>query len=118
MGRVRARFDTGRVSRQARRAVAAGLNKWLDKVAQQSQREVPKDELPLAKSMKLVRATAQTPSVAIGYDTPYALRQHEELSYQHPTPGTKAKYVEDPIADWRPKVGAFLAKEAQRAGLS
>jgi hypothetical protein len=114
---VRARFDTGRVTRQARRAVALGLNKWLDKVAAQSQREVPKDTLDLRDSMVLVRATAQQPTVAIGYDTPYALRQHEELSYQHPTPGTKAKYVEDPIADWRPKIGAFLAREAQRAGL-
>lgn len=35
------------------------------------------------------------------YNTPYALRQHEELSYNHPTPGTKAKYLEDPFMSHR-----------------
>jgi hypothetical protein len=117
MGRPKAHFDGKAASRRARRAVALGLNKWLDKVAAQSQVEVPKDQLPLARSMQTYPADAGKLAVGISYDTEYALRQHEELSYRHPTPGTKAKYLEDPINDWRPKVGAFIAKEAQRAGL-
>ena len=31
------------------------------------------------------------------YNTPYARRQHEEMDYYHPTPGTKCKYLQDPF---------------------
>ena len=33
---------------------------------------------------------------AVSYDTPYAIRQHEDLSYKHDA-GRKAKYLEDPL---------------------
>ena len=37
------------------------------------------------------------PTTIIYYDTPYARRQHEELTWFHPQPGRKAKYLEDPM---------------------
>lgn len=33
----------------------------------------------------------------LGYHAPYAHRQHEDLTYRHTKPGTKAKYLEDPV---------------------
>ncbi|GFN34656.1 hypothetical protein [Tepidimicrobium xylanilyticum] len=33
----------------------------------------------------------------ISYDTDYAVYQHENLTLNHPTPGTKAKYLENPL---------------------
>ncbi len=36
------------------------------------------------------------PEVEIGFGTPYAVRQHEELEWQHPR-GGKAKYLEDVV---------------------
>lgn len=35
-------------------------------------------------------------NITVGYDLPYALKQHEELDYNHPK-GGKAKYLEDPF---------------------
>ena len=32
----------------------------------------------------------------ISYDTPYAVRQHEDMSYRH-DPGRTAKYLEGPL---------------------
>ena len=34
----------------------------------------------------------------VGFNTPYALRQHEELSYNHPQ-GGEAKYLENPLKE-------------------
>lgn len=38
----------------------------------------------------------ETLKVTVGYDLPYAMKQHEELDYNHPK-GGKAKYLEDPF---------------------
>lgn len=35
-------------------------------------------------------------TAAVSYDTVYAVRQHEELSYRH-DPGRQAKYLEQPM---------------------
>ena len=37
-------------------------------------------------------------SAEIGYSLPYALRQHEELGYNHPK-GGQAKFLEQPFAE-------------------
>lgn len=53
----------------------------------------------------ILRASAATETRAEGslavrtsvtFSTPYAARQHEELTYRHPK-GGKAKYLEDPL---------------------
>lgn len=42
-------------------------------------------------------------AVYISFNTPYALRQHEELDYNHPR-GGKAKYLEGPFNRLKKKV--------------
>ena len=62
-------------------------------VLEQSSREVPHEVGDLQDSG---RVTVDGTTVAISYDTPYAVRQHEEMDYHHDA-GRKAKYLEDPL---------------------
>lgn len=57
----------------------------------ESRRHTPLEEGPLERSGK---ATQDGLRGAVSYNTPYAVRQHEDLTYRH-DPGRKAKYLED-----------------------
>lgn len=46
----------------------------------------------------------------IFYDTPYAIRQHEELTYRHDHP-TRAKYLEIPFITEMDKVMKFIGNK-------
>ena len=61
----------------------------------ESIQQVPHEEGDLQSSGK-VSVDEGSSRVAVSYDTPYAVRQHEEMTYQH-DPGRKAKYLEDPL---------------------
>jgi hypothetical protein len=53
-------------------------------------------------------------AVYISFNTPYALRQHEELDYKHPR-GGKAKYLEDPFNRNKEKVLQYAEKQVKKA---
>src|SRR5699024_1421190 len=53
-------------------------------------------------------------AASVYFDTPYAVRQHEELGYQHPKRG-KAKYLESHVVDDREVVSQVMAAEVRRA---
>ena len=53
-------------------------------------------------------------AATVYFDTPYAVRQHEELGYQHPKRG-KAKYLESHVVDDREVVSQVMAAEVRRA---
>jgi len=56
-----------------------------------------------------VEATPDDPNaIQIGYNTPYAHRQHEDLTYHHTKPGAKAKYLEDPANRIAPTIAADI----------
>lgn len=46
----------------------------------------------------LSKATGDKARATVGYSLPYALRQHEELSYNHPK-GGQAKFLEQPFRE-------------------
>lgn len=52
----------------------------------------------------------------VKFSTPYAAKQHEELTYEHPR-GGKAKYVEDPLKAMLPRyqgaIGAAVRRELE-----
>lgn len=58
-----------------------------------SRQQVPRDEGTLQRSG--ATATDGLHGV-VSYDTPYAVRQHEELTWNHPR-GGNAKYLEGPM---------------------
>lgn len=55
--------------------------------------EVPLDTGDLMHSGKV---RADDTRAVVSFDTPYAIRQHEEMSYRHPG-GRSAKYLERPF---------------------
>ena len=57
-------------------------------------------------SKKLTGKTYKITAI-ISYNKAYAIEQHENTYYHHPTPGTKAKYLEDPF---QRSIQKFLTK--------
>lgn len=49
-------------------------------------------------------------AVTVSYDTPYAVRQHEDLTYQH-DPGRTAKWLENAMHAEAAAVRAIMAGE-------
>lgn len=82
-------------------AIASGGKRgtWmaLDHLAAVSKEQVPLDQGPLKNSC-FVDVAEDGASGTVSYDTPYAVRQHEETGYHHQR-GRKAKYLEDPAND-------------------
>jgi hypothetical protein len=72
-----------------------------------SRKFVPHEEGTLENSGKVSQDTASH-TVAVSYDTEYAVRQHEELDYKHDD-GRRAKYLEQPMHT----ESATIAKLAQ-----
>lgn len=105
-------WDGGRIKASERQAAARGLRKAAEHILQVSRSQVPHEEGTLENS-----GTASVDSNAlrgaVSYDTPYAVRQHEELDWRHDN-GRKAKYLEDPMRDERGVVGDLIATELRR----
>ncbi|MEU2111823.1 hypothetical protein [Streptomyces sp. NPDC019507] len=80
------RLWTGR----GRRVAARGLVKALEHGLKVSNQRVPLDEGTLERSGKV---SVDGLNGTISYDTPYAVRQHEETTWRH-APGRQAKYLE------------------------
>jgi hypothetical protein len=92
---VRMRWKGGRLgaSRRGRRGAEEGVQKALEHLLAESRKLVPLDEGTLERSGRVVRAGMNG---IVTYDTVYARRQHEELSWKH-LPGRSAKYLEIPL---------------------
>lgn len=53
-------------------------------------------------------------NIKIGYDLPYARRQHEGLHFKHPK-GGKAKFLEDPFNENIDKYDSYIQKTIKYA---
>ena len=95
-----------------RRGAKAGLTDAAEYVLEQSNRVVPIEDSTLLKS-GVPSVDEGSLRAAVSYDTPYAVRQHEELDYQHDA-GRKAKYLEGALNESRTKVNALIAAAIKR----
>lgn len=94
-----------------RSALERGLGVAAEHVLTVSNARVPHEEGTLERS----GATSQDGyTVAISYDTPYAVRQHEDLSYRHDD-GRQAKYLESALNDEARTVGDIVAQAVRDA---
>lgn len=76
-----------------------------------SQPLVPHEEGTLERSG---RATSDGDgNAAVSYDTEYAVRQHEELGWQHPLKG-QAKYLEEPFLAEQTSMQELIAAAIRR----
>lgn len=100
---IRGLAETKRAMRQygrrANRALAGGLYQEGERIMAASKKEVPVDTGVLRSTghVQLPKEEAGRIQVTLGYGgpaAPYALRQHEELSYKHRV--GKARYLSDP----------------------
>lgn len=75
-------------------ACRRGVTLWGESVLEGARRIVPLDEAILSNS-GAVTPSADGRTATVSFDTPYAVRQHEETTYRH-LPGRTAKYLEKP----------------------
>lgn len=108
------RFRPGNARRQwtarGRRLAEEGLQRGLEHVLAESNKIVPLDEGTLERSGRVVRNGLEG---AVTYDTVYARRQHEELTWKH-LPGRSAKYLEIPMNRERDVVLRLMAVSLRR----
>ncbi len=78
-------------------------------ILSESKKEVPWDTTHLLQT-GTVEPIPEIDGFEIGYNTPYAARQHEDMTFHHPKPGTKAKFLEDPAMRIAPTIAADIAE--------
>lgn len=83
--------------RVAQEKLKGATEKSMELIAQEilsrSMQEVPHETGDLQSSG---RVRSDETRAVVSYDTPYAIRQHEDMTYHHDA-GRKAKYLEDPF---------------------
>jgi hypothetical protein len=94
-------------------AAADGLNAALEHLLAASRARAPIEEGTLERSARADIDRAALRGV-VSYDTPYAARQHEELTWRH-DPGRTAKYLEGPAAEETAALQAVIAAHLRRA---
>lgn len=92
---------------------ANGLELVTEHLLGVSRRQVPIEEGILERSgvASVDRAALKG---AVSYDTPYAVRQHEDLNLRHDE-GRKAKYLEDPMREEADVMADIIAAQIRRA---
>lgn len=91
------RFNSGNAQRlwtsRGQRLASEGLRRGLEHILAESKKIVPLEEGTLERSG---RVSVDGLNGTVSYDTVYAVRQHEELTWRH-LPGRSAKYLEIPV---------------------
>lgn len=94
----------------AEKLMAMGLD-----IQSQAQKLVPNDTGDLEGSaVTKLENEGDSPSVTIGFYTPYAANQHEHTEYEHKD-GRKAKYLEKPLNDKLEDITAKLGEAVSEA---
>lgn len=107
------KLDLGPIDARMQAGAVKGLNVAMEHLLQKSREQVPHEEGALERS--------GVPSVdeanligAVSYDTPYAVRQHEDLTLKHDE-GRKAKYLEDPFDAEQQTMQELIAAQIRRS---
>ncbi len=100
------------VGKGTQAATLRGLRLGGELVLDASNRLVPIEEGTLERSGRVTDNGQDT--VAISYDTPYAVRQHEDMNLRHPN-GRQAKFLETALGRNRAKIAALIAREVRKA---
>lgn len=99
------------LSLKLEQALLAGLKLGGEHVLKLARDRVPIEEGTLERS----GATSDDgrATVAVSFDTPYAVRQHEDMAAHHDD-GRQAKYLETAAAEAAPDVGKLVAAAVQQ----
>ena len=98
------------ITKATETAASRGLKKGAELVLQRSNDRVPIQEAILMHSGV---ASVDGMTAAISYSTPYAKRQHEDMTLKH-DPGRSAKFLEKAINESAQEVMDLVAAEIRR----
>jgi len=98
---------------QSHSGAVRGLRAAAEHVLGVSRKRVPLEEGTLERS-GVASVDEASLTAAVSYDTPYAVRQHEELTWRHDA-GRTAKYLERPMAEERGTALDLIATEVRKA---
>jgi hypothetical protein len=100
-------WDDDKILVALRGAAMEGLELAAEHLLAASSMLVPLEEGDLDRSGE-VSTDADEQAAAVSYDRPYAVRQHEELTWRHDA-GRQAKYLEEPMETERDTMLQLLA---------
>lgn len=110
---IRREWNGRRILGEARVGQVKGLIVAAEHLLQVSRTLVPIEETTLERSGGADVDPAER-RASVFYDTPYAVIQHEELTYRH-DPGRQAKYLEQPFNEERDTMIELVAAATRRA---
>ena len=110
---TRFRWDGRFVSQRARQAAVEGLRDAAEHLLEYANRTVPIEEGTLMRSGQ-ADVDQETLEASVSYDTPYAVRQHEELDYRH-DPGRRAKWLELSLNEREEAIQQYIARKIQES---
>ena len=113
MSDVRLRWDGDKVKENVRKAAAKALRDGAEHLLTEANRTVPIREGTLMRS-GVADVDEKALEATVSYDTPYAVRQHEETTYRH-APGRRAKWLELTLAEQRRQIQKLIEDEIRRA---
>ncbi|MEU4444896.1 hypothetical protein AB0K14_03215 [Actinosynnema sp. NPDC050801] len=111
-GGVRIEWNGDQIDEAARRGAARGLGLGAEHVRGVSVDRAPLDTAALRDSATASH-DADSLTAAVSYDTPYAARQHEELTWHHRTGGPK--FLESALASERDVVARLIQAQIRKA---
>lgn len=105
-------LDIGPINARVAELAADALYEGGEMILAESDTRVPIEEGTLSRSGHVSEDRAEL-KVAVSYDTPYAVVQHEDMTFRHDA-GRKAKYLEDPHNSERETMLELIAAAARR----
>lgn len=105
------RFDTSDALRRLEDAGGRAVRDGAEHLLEQANRTIPIEEGTMARSGQV---TSEGTTAAVSYDTPYAVRQHEDTRLRH-DPGRRAKWLERTARERSEAIGTMIAGVLRRA---
>lgn len=112
-GFVRVDWRGPQTKAQAAQAAVLGLGNAAEHLLTQSRQVVPHRTGDLERSGR-AEVDEEAMTAAVSYDTVYARRQHEELTWRH-KPGRTAKYLERPLRQQKAAMLGLVQAAIRRA---
>lgn len=111
--RTHVEWNGAQVTAKEKAGLIAGLTNAAEHLLGEARAIVPIQEATLERS-GVASVDRSSMTAAVSFDTPYAVRQHEELTWKH-DPGRQAKYLEQPAMTERGTMHELMAAALRRA---
>jgi len=105
--------NVNRAMQEVPELVIGELVGYADLILQASEPQVPWKTMHLKETGTVEPVDDDPTAIQIVYDTPYAAKQHEDVTLHHPKPGTKAKYLVDPAMAIAPEIVPRIVDKLQ-----